>query len=155
MTKYCNTCGFKDEQRSLCLVYNRQIDLDKDFCSLHQEEPTKCDICGNLMLKDGAIIDITEENNSLIYCGKCHQLMRTCQLCCNYEKCEFETNPSPIPKVVVKTIQQGNMTVQIEVKNEERIKLLCVECPCYDGALGCKKDFNASCEKIKFPWRNS
>ena len=155
MIKNCSTCGFADPKQPICRVYNRQIDKQKDFCSLHEEEPNKCDICGSLMLKNGSVIDITNENSTLIYCNRCLQLMRTCQLCSNFNRCEFETNPSPLPKVVMKTVQQGNMTMQTQVKNEERIKLLCINCPCYDDALGCKKDFNASCEKIKFPWRDS
>ena len=70
-------------------------------------------------------------------CNRCAGLFNTCHLCLNSTKCEFETNPSPLPKQVQQTIRQGNAQIQTIIKNPERIDLCCPSCPCWNIADAC------------------
>ena len=67
--------------------------------------------------------------------------------CYNFldKKCEFITNPDPMPQVVMKTVRQGNMMMQTQVKNEERVQKFCPSCCCWDKNHGCMKEFNIGC----------
>ena len=79
-------------------------------------------------------------------CSRCAQAFNTCNLCMNSLKCEFETNPSPLPKQVSKIIRQGNMVMQTVIPNPERIKVLCVSCPCYsEDPFICKRAVAGTC----------
>lgn len=60
------------------------------------------------------------------------------------EECEFETNPSTIPKVVQQRIQQGPMTSIVQVKNPTRVEMFCKNCKCFDEEFGCLKE-NSCC----------
>lgn len=70
-------------------------------------------------------------------CKRCAGLFNTCHLCLNSTKCEFETNPSPLPKQVQQTIRQGNVQMQTVIKNPERIQLCCTGCPCWNAVDAC------------------
>ena len=94
-----------------------------------------CDYCAN---PNSAVLD-TEGRS---YCQRCFAAMDTCGACIHGAKCEFETNPSPLPKQVQKTIRQGNAVLQTFVKNPDRIRELCLyACPCFDEENGCGKEF--------------
>jgi hypothetical protein len=65
--------------------------------------------------------------------------------------CEFETNPSPIPKQIQKTVRQGNVQMQTVMDNPERIEAFCHKCPCwcdacgrYDGTCGNYNEYTPS-----------
>ena len=93
-----------------------------------------CDVCGNPA--QAAVI-----SNERLYCQRCAALFDTCSLCLNSVGCEFETNPSPLPKVVVQTIRQGAVTMQQQIKNPERIKQFCFPCKCFDqDDLICRRE---------------
>lgn len=78
-------------------------------------------------------------------CGNCFSMAGTCGLCENGTLCDFETNPSPLPKQVQKVIRQGNAIIQTVVKNPERIRETCLKnCPCCDPNFGCFKE-NGTC----------
>jgi hypothetical protein len=145
--KYCRTCSLKDPNQLVCRLTGIPIDLDKDFCSKHATELTTCQICRSVMVEPGFIIDTGDK--ILHYCSRCHQLLNTCQLCSKAGVCEFETNPDPMPKVVMQTVRQGNMVMQTQAKNEERIKKFCHSCHCWmgDGIDACGKEFNIGCYK--------
>ena len=84
-----------------------------------------CDYCGN---PASTVVD-SEGNCS---CVACYQKFYTCAMCENGHSCPFETDPSPIPKVVMRQVRQGNMVMQTQVKNPERVKMFCFPCPCFD-----------------------
>lgn len=82
-------------------------------------------------------------------CHRCFSLLNTCNACVNGATCDFETNPSPLPKRIQKTIRQGNMTMQTVAKNEERIRETCQKnCACFSEEFGCLKE-NGICANYK------
>ena len=137
MKKYCNTCGLRDPMRHVCRLTGIKISPDIDFCSRHilsNDLPT-CEICGNG--HPNPIIDITD-GKTLVVCPQCFNMLDTCQVCSHSRNCSFETDPSPIPKVVEKVIRQGYMTTVSQVLNPERIEITCKKgCPCYSEKNGC------------------
>lgn len=84
-----------------------------------------CDYCGRL----GSADVITED---AYICRDCYSKHDTCALCENGYICSFETDPSPLPKVVMQTIRRGNMTMQTQVKNPERFQAFCLKCECFN-----------------------
>ena len=87
---------------------------------------TPCNYCG----KPASTVVDSEGNCS---CVNCYQQFYTCRMCENGSMCEFETNPSPLPKVVVQTIRQGPVTMQTQVKNPQRIEEFCQKCLCWNS----------------------
>lgn len=85
-----------------------------------------CNYCGQM-----PITVLNEDGTGA--CARCASLFGTCSMCLNSINCEFETNPSPLPKQVMQTIRQGNMVVQTVVPNPERIKAFCTSCHCYNA----------------------
>ena len=63
-------------------------------------------------------------------------------MCIKGGECEFETNPSPLPKQIPYTVRQGNMMIQTVIPNPERVKLFCFPCGCFDeeNLYCCKQD---------------
>ena len=95
-----------------------------------------CDVCGNPA--PAAVI-----SNDRLYCQKCAACFDTCSLCLNSAQCEFENNPSPLPKVIQQTIRQGTMVIQQTVRNPERVKQFCFPCKCFDqDDLICRRQDN-------------
>ena len=148
--KHCNTCALKDEQRKICRLSGIPINLEEDFCSHHIQNLMTCEICGSPMLTKGSLVEMDSELNWHHYCAQCKELLKTCQICS--APCEFETNPDPMPKVVMKTVRQGNMQMQTQVMNPDRVNKFCLVCGCYDKELGCKRQFNVGCDKKPDFW---
>lgn len=93
-----------------------------------------CDFCG----QPATIIDA---ETFTLFCDRCFSVTKTCGACIKSTQCDFETNPSPLPKQVQKTVRQGNMTMQTVVKNPARIQLCCTGCDCFDiESQGCFKE---------------
>lgn len=108
-------------------------------------ETLTCQMCGRPCFKD-AIISAKEVEgpNTLpfyyIMCRTCHSQCGTCAMCINRSDCLFETDPSPLPKQVQKTIRQGNMVMQTIVQNPDRIRETCQKsCKCWSDEFGCLK----------------
>ena len=155
MNKTCNTCLLGDKIQKRCRLSGIPIDPEKDFCSHYTDSLENCEICGHPMLTEGSFIEQDDNGVWHQYCSNCAKLLQTCQTCSN--PCEFESNPDPMPKVVIKTVRQGNMQMQTQVMNPERIQKFCPSCNCYDEEVGCKRVFNDSCCKKPNFWssRNS
>jgi hypothetical protein len=90
----------------------------------------KCARCG----RTGARV----LSNGKFFCSECAELFGTCGMCAHSLKCDFSTNPAPIPQFVMQHIRQqtpnGYMEQIKEAPNPERIKLCCLEpkCVCCD-----------------------
>jgi hypothetical protein len=96
----------------------------------------KCDYCGRQVQP----VVITEGRGACIECAK---YFGTCYMCRNCSACQFENNPSPLPKVVSRTIQRGNAVIQTQVRNPERVKQFCFPCKCFDmDDLICRRQEN-------------
>ena len=109
----------------------------------------KCTACG----RNGARVIY----NGKFFCDDCANTFGTCVMCDHGQKCEFESNPAPMPKVVAKHIRQQTPNGYIEqiahFPNAQRIKAFCVEgeCKCMnyvDEKPKCMRQFGC-CEKYK------
>lgn len=79
-------------------------------------------------------------------------------MCIHSKKCEFHSNPAPIPKFVTKRIRQetpnGYIEQIVQVPNAQRAKAFCLdtECvcckTCEDEKVRCMRQFG-TCENYK------
>lgn len=131
---YCKSCplrGFKVPD--VCALFGIPVSSD-DYCSKHRSTIEKCSICGAPL-----IADVIVDDGHLI-CPSCFESLRTCKICRFGNTCEFETNPSSLPKIISKQIRQGNMTAVTQVMNPERVRITCEKgCKCYSKENGCLK----------------
>lgn len=114
-------------------------------CPLYRYgEPDTCAICGQ------PIMGHTVWFNNQVLCENCGKLIGVCQTCAERTHCDFETDSSPVPKVVQQTVKQGNMVSSFPVKNPNRTEITCKAkgCVCFDGNNGCKRDLG-SCDQWK------
>ena len=112
----------------------------------------QCETCGRrtdqqFLCPDG--------DNWHILCPSCASQLNTCAFCKKANTCTFETDPSPLPKMVQKQIRQGPMISVITEKNPERIRQTCQNgCPCYDSEFECMREFHY-CERIEHVYDDS
>lgn len=110
----------------------------------------KCARCG----QNGATII----SNNKFFCAKCAELFGTCAMCAHSQKCDFVSNPAPIPKFVTKRIRQetehGYMEQIVQMPNAQRAKAFCLDAECIccktceDGKVRCLRQFG-TCENYK------
>jgi hypothetical protein len=134
MQKTCATCAVLDTDTKKCRLNGKEVNIDVDVCMEHTKFLIDCEVCGQTILPKQAIFLM--KPNSADYtlgCPNCFEVLRTCQGCVKGTQCAFETDPNPMPKVVIKTVKQGNMVAQTQVRNEEREKLFCYNCGCWDA----------------------
>lgn len=137
----CALCGFLDSQKNVCLVSGQTKEPDKDYCSTGRKTVHKCAHCGILLLNEILTIDSDDQVHFL--CDKCALGLNTCAACKSINTCSFETDPSPLPKLVQKRIQQGPMTQITQIRNPERENITCRKnCPCFSEEFGCMRQFN-------------
>lgn len=143
--KTCGQCALY--RQGACLMHQEPRNAEKDYCSKFTEKLYQCEICGNPILTP-ILLEVKEAYK--IVCGNCYGNIGTCHLCTEGSKCEFETNPSPLPKQVMKTIRQGNSVMQTTIRNPERERQFCHEgCKCFNAEGYCNKQFN-HCGNHKF-----
>lgn len=108
-----------------------------------------CELCGKAYPSASLIL----VDESLI-CEHCYSYRGTCATCAKNTDCLFESDPSPLPKVTVQTTRQGNMTIQQQVINPERVAITCAKgCSCYcDGE--CARQLNF-CTSYTAVWCNN
>ena len=139
--KDCAHCALPALNGGICPVF-RTKPKDKDkSCPMFKFTVENCEVCGQSIITK-TIIDIGEKGELHYLCEECSKKTGTCFTCKMREECEFETNPSTIPKVIQQRIQQGPMTSIIQVKNPTRIEMFCKNCKCFDEVLGCLKENN-------------
>ena len=98
-TEDCAHCALPTLNGGICPVF-RTKPKDKDkSCPMFKFTVENCEVCGQPIITK-TIIDITEEGNLHYLCEECSTKTNTCFTCKMREECEFETNPSTIPKVV-------------------------------------------------------
>lgn len=120
-----------------------------DFCSYFTTETYTCGCCGHELPGHAQTIVVTDETATEI-CEQCNANSGKCITCINSQKCDFETNPSTLPKIIQKTIQQGNMTSVTQVRNPERIRITCQNgCPCWSEDFDCYKQNHGTCPQYR------
>ena len=138
--KFCRNCALRNIQTKICSLSNLMYDDDNPSCKYYCEELIKCGYCGRSFPKLNTII----EDNFI--CPNCENLLGTCAMCENNYTCDFMTNPSPLPKNIIKLDQVGNTQVRVNIKNPERVKITCENgCGCYNGN-GCSKETDNICK---------
>ena len=148
-TKTCGQCVLMQHNGGICPVFKTPLPHDNPGCIYHTLEINPCALCGNHMTKTNQFIDVTDTENIISYCGSCKQHINHCPTCSKSKECLFETDPSPLPKIVQQEIRQGNMIQVMTVKNPERVKITCSACPCYYDNSNCHRDFNF-CQNYHF-----
>ena len=83
-------------------------------------------------------------NDYYAFCNNCYQHYHTCNTCINQLICGFKNDHSE-PQVVMKTVHQGFMTMQQQVKNPNLIAKHCTTCKCSWDRENCHKDNNGIC----------
>ena len=149
--KTCATCGLYDKNTNVCRLLKVQ-QSDDNFCSRHQEHLHNCEKCQRLVPKTSYAI-VSSLDGFHILCLDCTPKLTTCHFCTKGQTCDFETNPSTLPKIVQKKIQQGPIVQIIQVKNPERIKITCQNgCSCWNTEdNACDKEINY-CKNYECIW---
>lgn len=88
---------------------------------------------------DGVIAISRNGKKSKLLCASCLALLSTCARCKNYTTCSYQSYTGPEPKIVNKTIRQGNMVMQTQIPNPEVIDKTCDKCLCNYPDLGCMR----------------
>ena len=128
--KKCGTCAnqgtFQDGSPG-CVKFKIKVDLNKDFCSWHADKDIPhCKFCNET--KNLVIINFNNENTILV-CQEHAGVFNTCQTCEFIHQCGFQQDNSE-PQFVMKSIYQGNMVMQQQVRNPNLIKKHCPSCHC-------------------------
>ena len=140
--KPCKTCilrGATNTGAPACTKFKILIgDIESNGCTWHLSESSVCEICGQK--KDSVLIWQQEEVEKVI-CADCYPKMYACHTCVNSSICGFRNDHSE-PQIVNKTIQQGFMTMQTQVKNPNLVEKHCSTCQCSKTDNECFKDEN-------------
>ena len=148
MFKNCRYCAMCDRTQNICALSGTAVNPEVDGCTKGLRELEQCDICRKPLI-GAAMVEEVKEGMYIKHCPNCLKVLNSCQLCEKSNICAFETDPNPLPKVVMKTVQQGNMRMQTQVKNEERVKLFCHNCCCWhEEDQLCLKELNSRCGKF-------
>ena len=131
---YQPNCGECDHRapEGLCKVFKVPVSADRVACpaQLTKNSSFTCEFCGRKVPSREMTI-FSEEGTIRYACPACAEHSGHCTLCAQRE-CSFESDPSPLPKIVQKRIQQGPMTSITQIKNPDRIAVTCAKgCPCY------------------------
>ena len=129
----CLTCGYRSMDPSRCPLLGVEYKQDQT-CPYHACEIPVCEVCRNIIVSTKPLRFYQfPDTYWKPVCENCVSAIGTCRNCSNSTACDFETNPSPLPKAVIKSFQQGNMITQTTVKNEERVAITCAQnCGCFD-----------------------
>ena len=141
-TKSCYTCAYRTLNPQQCpLIGYNYADDRNQVCPYHTTKLPKCDICGQVV--PNSMFTQKSDGSWVRICQNCLSKSGTCGGCSKSSICDFETNPSPIPKAVQKRIQQGNQIMVTTIKNPSRIDVTCrINCPCVSEENGCCREYN-------------
>ena len=139
--KYCGLKGTFQDGKPACLKFKIAINPDEDFCSWHIPESniTQCNICKKHIPMKETNVNCFEDK-ILLTCESCSSLLGTCHTCQYQNQCNFKSDYSE-PQMVTKTIKQGMMIMQTQMKNPNLIQKHCLNCKCsYTPQGDCFKD---------------
>lgn len=148
----CKTCGLPPLNGGKCPVFGSAPNPD-ETCPAYQSEVHTCNLCGQPIMGK-SIVDITDETSHLM-CAQCAAAGDSCRSCRN-AYCAFEQDTTcQEPPYIMQTVRQGNMTMQTQVRNLERVKATCAKaCPCFcKESLDCLRQLGY-CSNYSINWRN-
>lgn len=129
-------------QNRICQRLNLPTEK-KCRCPLYKTSYEVCAVCGQPILEGG----VMEEDK--VFCNNCGHQLGKCATCVNSAQCAFETDPSPVPKVIQRTVRQGNMASTFPARNPSRVEITCKKgCCCFDEEKGCMREFSF-CDRWK------
>ena len=142
-TYLCKTCSNKAATQNgspACAYHKCLINPEEDFCSWHASlnDSYTCPLCRMPKKSKDFYIYLFDDKNVLI-CKDCSPHMNTCNICAYGQICGFMNDHSE-PSYITKTVQQGMMMMQTQVKNPKLIVKHCQKCKCSDGADPSIKD---------------
>ena len=150
--KSCFNCGYRQLDNTKCPLIGYAYPNDETaapVCPYWTSEITYCGVCGQIIAGPGLMLYEAADGTFQNICERCKKASGTCAMCTKSNLCDFETNPSPIPKAVQKQVQQGPVTTITTIRNPSRIDITCrVNCPCWDENFGCLKE-NGTCGKYE------
>lgn len=151
--RVCGECALMKHNGGVCPVFNQVFEANEPGCPRFTTDLMSCELCGQFMLPIVAIIDLTDDEHPHFICDDCRRRCGHCPTCTKAKTCAFETDPSPLPKMVQKEFRQGNMISVTQIKNPERIEITCKKgCPCFDPENGCLRQFN-SCGNYEIAYK--
>ena len=146
-TKSCLTCGYRSLNEKACPLIHCVFTENPQVCPYWVAEVPICEVCGQV--DPQALLTQKSDTTWIHICHNCSNKSGTCGGCSKSTTCDFETNPSPIPKAVQKQIRHGNQILVTTVKNEERIRETCEKnCGCFSQEFGCLRE-NGTCGKYE------
>lgn len=145
MKQFCQSCGLLNKNENTCRLYNKKVSPSTDFCSRYTKDVVHCELCNNITMKPTYVPD---GDNWHSFCTKCADTLSSCNFCKDGRLCEFESNPDPMPKVVVQQQRTPMGIMQSQVRNPAREEKFCYTCRCWSTDLkACGKQFGY-CERI-------
>lgn len=139
--RLCGECVLRGgEDREFCTILQCKITPETHACAafIGADQIDTCAICGKATPTRHLVI-CPEDNISI--CPSCAENLGTCYTCVKAAYCDFESNPSTLPKIVQRVVQQGNMKTVSQVKNPDRIAITCQQnCSCFDPEFGCMRE---------------
>ena len=142
ITKSCDTCGYRTLNPHKCQLIGSEYSSTA-ACPYHTTTLNICAHCNQITISP--VFRETSADTWITLCGNCANLFGTCYLCSQSFECVYETDPSPLPKAVIKTYK----SVQIQEKNPSRIDITCRQkCPCFSEEFGCLRE-NGTCGNYK------
>lgn len=145
---FCQNCVHYDKSQSACLLY-RVHKKETGYCDEHLTTYTaECHLCRQPIAKD---VYYLLENGEFYPCHpECAANSVSCQFCKKFCNCNFK-NPNYMPEIPImidQTVRQGNMVMQTQAPNPERLKI-CKECHCYHNDT-CFRDTFGRCDELEF-----
>lgn len=137
------------DQNGTCARLNMPV-VKNCKCPMYATSYEVCGFCGQPIFQGGIIDSVS----GMLFCDKCGHQLNKCPTCETAQTCAFETDPSPVPKMVQQTVRQGNMISSFPVKNPKRAEITCKNgCKCFDTEKGCLREFS-TCANWKLRGNN-
>lgn len=135
--------GATSDGTPACAKFKIAIKPEEDFCAWHvNENATTCALCGS----PENIILYNFEDEFVPVCQNHAKQLISCKTCMHGKICGFTSDRSE-PQVVTKTVRQGGMIMQMQVKNPKLVEKHCNSCYCSVSSetsndIVCCKDSN-------------
>lgn len=153
---HCGPCLYRSADTKICSVLKKVVNDDDMACQRYADSSylNTCELCGRQVIRGSEVIFI-EADRPHFTCANCAETAGTCHSCINIKDCRFDSDPSPIPKVVQRQIRQGNVVQIASIQNPERIKITCQKgCECWDpiDSTCRKQEAEKTCKNYKIIW---
>lgn len=152
MERSCDNCVLRKSAQGICPIFRRDTS-GKAGCPCFSTEFVPCDVCGAHIIT-AAMLEIDESGHVHQMCQECAKLP-LCATCIHKDECDFQRDATcHIPPVIAVQERQGNVIIQTQKINPERVKATCANgCLCCHDST-CFKSGGVGCRNYKTNWRN-